>query len=59
MRAALVAIIVWKLSWFRSTVSSSCASSSGAVTRTSGSFAKQAVPSGIASTSPENRKDAR
>ena len=59
MRAALVATIVWKLIWFRSSVSRSCASIRGAVTLTSGSFAKQTVPSGIASRSPEKRKAAR
>ena len=59
MRAALVATIVWKLIWFRSSVSRSCASIRGAVTLTSGSFAKQTVPSGIASMSPEKRNAAR
>ena len=55
-RAALVAIAVWKLSWLSSRVSSSCPSIRGAVTRRSGSFSNTTVPSGIASTSPENRK---
>ena len=55
IRAALVATAVWKLSWFRSSVSSSWPSMRGAVTRTSGSPANTTVPSGIASTSPEKR----
>ena len=59
IRAALVAIAVWKLIWFSSSVSSSWASIRGPVTRTSGSFSNTTVPSGIASTSPENRNAAR
>src|SRR2546427_331760 len=45
-RAALVAIIVWKLIWFRSRGSSSCASINGAVTRTSGSLEKPGLDGG-------------
>jgi hypothetical protein len=58
-RAALVATIVWKLTWFSSRVSSSCASIRGPTTCTSGSLAKQRVPSGIAITSPLKRNPAR
>ena len=58
-RAAFDAIIVWKLIVASSAVSTICASAIGAVTRRSGSPGKQSVPSGIARTSPEKRKDAR
>ena len=50
-RAALVAMSVWKLTMFSSAVSSSWAWMSGPVTRTSGSWGKTTVPSGMASTS--------
>jgi hypothetical protein len=59
MRCALLAIDVWKLTIARTAVSSSCASASGAVTRTIGSFGKNGVPSRIAQTSPVNRKSRR
>ena len=55
-RAALVAIMVWKLTWLSSRVSTSWPSIRGAVTRSSGSLAKARVPSGIASTSPVKRR---
>jgi hypothetical protein len=44
-RAALLAIPVWNVTWFSSTVSASCASAMGAVTSISGSPANTAVPS--------------
>ena len=54
-RAALVATSVWKLMMFSSADSSSCACSSGPLTRSSGSCGKTTVPSGMASTSQVNR----
>jgi hypothetical protein len=54
----LEAIAVWKLTIDSSKVSTSCASSSGPVTRSTGSWAKKTVPSGIAQTSPPKRKAA-
>jgi hypothetical protein len=59
IRAALVAIAVWKLIWLSSSVSSSCPSIRRAVTRTSGSPANTTVPSGTASMSPPKRHSAR
>jgi hypothetical protein len=58
-RAALVATKVAKFSMFSNAVSTICAWSSGPFTRTSGSLAKTAVPSGIASTSSVNRSRRR
>ena len=58
-RAALVAIVVWKLIWLSSSVSSSCASTRGPVTRTNGSPANTTVPSGIAAISPLKRNCSR
>src|SRR5262249_31091273 len=54
-RAAFEATNVSKCTRLTSLVSTSCASGSGAVTRTSGSSGKHTVPSGMASTSPVNR----
>ena len=47
-RTPLLAIDVWKLTMARSAVSTSCAWASGAVTRRTGSFGKNGVPSAIA-----------
>ncbi len=58
MRAALLAMAVWKLMIDSSTVSTSCASSRLPVTRSTGSPGKKTVPSRIAQTLPRNRKSA-
>ena len=58
-RAALDASIVWLATRLSSQVSTTWASTSGAVTRTSGSPANTTSPSGTAHTSPVNRRSAR
>ena len=58
-RAALLAIMVWNRTVDSSAVSTSWASASGAVTRTSGSPAKTGTPSSTAQTSPVNRSRER
>jgi hypothetical protein len=59
MRAAFVAISVWKFRKLSSAVSTICASSIGPWMRSNGSFGNTAVPSGTASTSHVNRKSRR
>ncbi len=54
-RAAFAAISDWKWTSLSTAVSTSCASSTGAVTSTTGSLGKNAVPSGRARTSPVKR----
>jgi hypothetical protein len=58
-RAAFDAIVVWSVTWFSRTVSTSCATAIGAVTSMIGSFACTILPSGIAHTSPPNRRSRR
>ncbi len=58
-RRAFVAIIVWNNSVDSNAVSTIWASGNEAVTRISGSPAKTGVPSGMAQTSPRNRKSRR
>ncbi len=57
-RVAFVASTVWKVIWLSRIDSTSCASGSGAVTSSSGSFGSTTRPSGIAQTSPVNRSAA-
>ena len=59
MRAALVAIKVWKLSRLRKALSSIMQGMAGPVTRSSGSCGKTTVPSGTASTSTSSRSRER
>ena len=54
-RAAFEVSVVWRVTWFSSTASTSCACAIGAVTSTIGSFAWTMRPSGIAHTSPSKR----
>ena len=56
MRAALLAMLVWNVMVASSAVSTSCASSAGAVTRRIGSCANTTSPSATAQTSPVKRK---
>ena len=58
-RAALVATRVWKLMMFRIGVSISWPTSSGASTRSSGSRANTAVPSGTAASETERSSAGR
>jgi len=58
-RAALLAIMLWKLSRLMIRLSTNWASGSGAVTRRIGSPAKNTLPSGMASTSPVKRNSSR
>nr|WP_201776763.1 hypothetical protein [Allosalinactinospora lopnorensis] len=54
----MVATLVWKVMWFSSAVSTSCASGRGALTSSSGSPANTTRPSGTAQASPVKRRSA-
>ena len=58
MRAAFEAMEVWNVMCASSAVSTSCAWTSGADTRSSGSSGNTGVPSGTAQTSPVKRSSA-